>query len=637
MLLNQKYLKWIGISCIILGLAVSLFLGINRWQAEKDYRTVELLVDAEQLRSLSKAQQISLQNVAAQFREAGATGVVVRERTLKDLKTRRDLFVLMGQELAFQQSLNQQFSPGLLPDKGKVYFFLQGKELFTEIYQNLQMKIEEVEAAQSGSWQIISLPLHNDDWENLGVGFSRQELQEINAGGLSIIPRIRSWEGATQASLDGLLATLQDIPGVSMLTFNDEVIPGDPGYLAQKLKPLQVPVGMFEFYNQRGLSNLAFLLEKNVVRIHCINENEMKSSNEAEALDRYKLAVRERNIRALYVRLFGMENPPSALEQGLSFIGRIADNLQAEGMAIGPAKNLSSLPYSRILLFLVGVGVLGGGILFLSFILAPHWTALLGLAGLLGWGGLLYLEPMLARKGFALLAVVIFPLLAVMTLVQRKERTIPQAVGALLLMSGISLVGAFLMTGLLADKSFMLKLDQFSGVKIAHLLPLLILPVYLFFKHTKQKPLLAVGNVLKAPVLVWQVIAGVVLLAVVAVYLVRTGNGAPELVSTVELKFRELLNSLLAVRPRTKEFMIGHPLMLLVLYYGYCHQKIPVLLLGLIGQISLVNTYAHLHTPLAISFLRSFHGLWLGIILGIALLFVVRFAVSWVKRRLVDG
>ncbi|MGI6144487.1 MAG: hypothetical protein GX092_00995 [Clostridia bacterium] len=637
MLIKQKYLRWIGIACIILGLAVSLFLGVYRWQAEKDYQAVEILVDYEQLKTLSKAQQLSLQSVAAQFREAGATGVVVRERTFGDLKTGGDLFVLMGSELAFQQSLNQQFFPELLPEKEKIYFFLQGKELFTEIYQNLQMKIEEVEAVQSGSWQIISIPLQVDDWENLGVGFSRQELQEINTGGLTIVPRIRSWEKATQASLDAMLAALQDLPGVSMITFNDEAIPGDAGYLAQKLQPLQVPVGTFEFYNQRGLTNLAFLLEKNVVRIHCINENEMKSSNETEALERYKLAVKERNIRALYVRLFGMENPQAAWEQGLSFIGRIAANLQAQGMTIGPVKSLASLPYSRILIFFVGVGVIGGGILFLNFFLAPHWTGLLGLAGLLGWGGLLYLEPMLARKGFALLAVIIFPLLAAMTMVQKQERTIPRAVGALLVMSGISLVGAFLMTGLLADKSFMLKLDQFSGVKIAHLLPLLILPVYFFFKHTEQKPLLAVGNVLKAPVLVWQVIAGVVLLAVVAVYLLRTGNGAPELVSTVELKFRELLNTLLMVRPRTKEFMIGHPLMLLVLYYGYCHQKLPVLLLGLIGQISLVNTYAHLHTPLAISFLRSFHGLWLGILLGIALLLVVRFAVGRVKRRLVDG
>lgn len=637
MLLTQKHLKWIGISCIILGLAVSLILGVYRGQAEQDYRSVEILLDYEQIKILADTHHLSLQTLAGQFREEGATGVVVREKTVGDLVSSGDLLVLKGPELIFQQTVNKEFFSSLVPQKENTYFFLQDQELFTEIYEHLRMKREGVEAFQSQQWHVISLALSKNGWEDLGVGFPRQDLQEIKAGGLTIIPRMRSWEGATQASLDALTASLEDLPGLSMLTFNDERIPGDAGYLAQKFKPLQVPVGMFEFYDQRGLKDLAFLLEKNVVRIHCISENEMKSITEAEALERYNLAVSERNIRALYVRLLGMEKPQEALTRGLDFINTIAENVQAEGMTIGTVKTFPSLPYSRILLFVIGLGVIGGGILLLNFLLAPRWTALLGLLGLCGWAGLLYLEPMLARKGFALLAVIIFPLLAVMTVIRKQERTIPQAMGALLVMSGISLLGAFLMTGLLADKSFILKLDQFSGVKLAHLLPLLILPVYCFFKYKQKNSLTALSKIFKAPVLVWYLLAGALLLVIIAVYLLRTGNGSPELVSSWELKFRELLNSLLAVRPRTKEFMIGHPLMLLVLFFGYSHQKLPVLLLGLIGQISLVNTYAHLHTPLAISFLRSFHGLWLGILLGVVLLIAVRYVVVWVKRRLIHG
>lgn len=637
MLLKQKYLMWIGISCIILGLAVSLFLGVSRWQAEQDYRSVEILLDYEQLKTLATAQQLSLENLAAQFRQAGATGVVARERTVGDLATAGEILVFNGKEFAFQQAVNEDFFAELVPKKDNFYLILRSQTLFTQISENLQTKLAEVEAVQAAEWQIISFSLPDNDWENLGIGFNRQDLQELNAGGLTVVPRIRSWEGATQDSLEALTASLQEIPGLSMVTFNDESIPGDAGFLAQKIKPLNVPVGMFEFYEQRGLANLGFLLEKNVVRIHCLSENELKNTSPAEAIARYNLAVTERNIRALYVRLLGMEKPQGALEQSLLFIDRVAENIRAEGMTIGPVKNLASVPYSRLFLFMVGLGVLGGGILFLQFFLAPPWTALLGLLGLGGWAGLLYLEPMLARKGFALLAVIIFPLLAVMTVVRQKERTIPRAVGALLLMSGISLVGAFLMSGLLADKSFMLKLDQFSGVKLAHLLPLLILPVYFFFKYTAQKPFRALSNICKEPVLVWHVLAGAALLLVLAVYLLRTGNGSPELVSTWELRFRELLGNLLGVRPRTKEFMIGHPLMLLVLYYGYTHAKLPVLLLGFIGQISLVNTYAHSHTPLAVSFLRSFNGLWLGIFLGVALLFAVRFVVAWVVRRLAHG
>ena len=634
MILKRKHLQWVGISCLILGLVVSLFLGVYRWQAEKEYNSVEILLDYDQLKTLMVTNQLSWQTLATQFREAGATGVVVRERTLADLDAQGDLLLLQGSEVALQQSLNPEFLPGLTPVKENTYLFIQEKELFTEIYQNLAQKKEGVEVIQAGDWQAISLHLSGQEWEKLGVGFPRADLQEIKTGGLTIVPRIRSWQGASQASLDVVTASWRDLPGLSMFTFNDDSIPGDAGYLAHKLQESNVPVGIFEFYSQQGLTNLARSMGKNAVRIHCISENEMKKNNENSALERFNLAVSERNIRALYVRLFGLEQSATVLENGLSFIGRVKANIEAEGLVVGTVKSLPSIPYSRLLILVVGVGVLGGVLLFLNYFLAPQWTALLGLGGLLGWVGLLYVQPLLARKAFALLAVIIFPMLAVMTLVRKEKRTVGEAVKALLLMTGISFLGAVLLTGLLADKSFMLKLEQFSGVKLAHLVPLLVLPLYFFLKHSDQKLLTTTREVLHTPLSVWHVLAGLFFLLIVAIYLLRTGNGVPGLVSTWEIKFRGLLDSLLLVRPRTKEFLIGHPLMLMLLYYGYSHKKLPLLFLGIIGQISLINTYAHLHTPLGISFLRSFHGLWLGVLLGLVLLVVVRFTTNVVIRRI---
>ncbi len=116
--------------------------------------------------------------------------------------------------------------------------------------------------------------------------------------------------------------------------------------------------------------------------------------------------------------------------------------------------------------------------------------------------------------------------------------------------------------------------------------------------------------------LVGHVLIGAFVLVIMVIYLLRTGNSVPELVSSWEIKLREGLEALLKVRPRTKEFLLGHPLMFLLLYFGYAQKRLPLLLLGIIGQISVVNTYAHLHTPpLRISLIRTFHGLWLGILL----------------------
>ena len=87
------------------------------------------------------------------------------------------------------------------------------------------------------------------------------------------------------------------------------------------------------------------------------------------------------------------------------------------------------------------------------------------------------------------------------------------------------------------------------------------------------------------------------------------------------------------MRPRTKEFLLGHPAMLVLLYFGYDLRKIVVLLLGVIGQVSIVNTYAHLHTPLAVSLLRSFHGLWLGILLGVAAVILLNYLLAFLKKK----
>jgi hypothetical protein len=52
--------------------------------------------------------------------------------------------------------------------------------------------------------------------------------------------------------------------------------------------------------------------------------------------------------------------------------------------------------------------------------------------------------------------------------------------------------------------------------------------------------------------------------------------------------------------------------------------------------VSLVNTFAHVHTPLAVSFFRTFNGLWLGMLGGIALIAVYRLLAAWGKRVIND-
>ncbi|MCJ7645350.1 DUF5693 family protein, partial [bacterium] len=44
----------------------------------------------------------------------------------------------------------------------------------------------------------------------------------------------------------------------------------------------------------------------------------------------------------------------------------------------------------------------------------------------------------------------------------------------------------------------------------------------------------------------------------------------------------------------------------------------------LIGQVSIINSFCHAHTPLVISLGRTINGIWLGIIVGVLLVAIVR-------------
>ena len=99
------------------------------------------------------------------------------------------------------------------------------------------------------------------------------------------------------------------------------------------------------------------------------------------------------------------------------------------------------------------------------------------------------------------------------------------------------------------------------------------------------------------------------------------GNDAGVGVSGAELKGRAILDRILPVRPRTKEFLVGHPLFILGIAWWWRGRRrlgLPCLVFGSLGQVSLLNTFCHIHTPLVISVWRGGVGLVLGVLLGAA-------------------
>ena len=115
---------------------------------------------------------------------------------------------------------------------------------------------------------------------------------------------------------------------------------------------------------------------------------------------------------------------------------------------------------------------------------------------------------------------------------------------------------------------------------------------------------------------------GLIALAAFLLIVARTGNDSGVGASGPEMKLRALMDHIFPARPRTKEFLLGHPAFVLAIAWWWRGRRrlaIPAFVVGSIGQASLLNTFCHIHTPLIISLWHGIGGLVLGVGVGVGL------------------
>lgn len=242
------------------------------------------------------------------------------------------------------------------------------------------------------------------------------------------------------------------------------------------------------------------------------------------------------------------------------------------------------------------------------------------------------LDPLLIREGFALLAAIAFPSLGVLRAWRRlsddgERRTENGAETAaelpawrpglttLLESSLMTLCGACMANALLSHLIYMTAWRPFRGVKLALLAPLLVLILYLVWTQLRRGSLVS-GLRALSPL---RIVLSLIAFAAVGFYLLRSGNEVSS-ISALEQGLRFNLESFFGVRPRFKEFMLGHPATML-LGLSFCKRwpelRLGLLLLTATAQASMFNTFMHVHTPFLISVQRTFWGLALGEVIGL--------------------
>ena len=310
----------------------------------------------------------------------------------------------------------------------------------------------------------------------------------------------------------------------------------------------------------------------------------------------------------------------------------------------------------------------------LFFFIGKRWRTILLVLGALGFAGLAVLKPAMFRLILSMSGGIVMPSLAAVGLcrvLMEKRRTEPQAkfgrvlgytLGISVLTILAAICGSLLATSALSQLSYMIEMDLYRGVKIMQLIPiglfiLAYLLVYAYEETGARDAVLAhVGprgekgrvkrfnayfaQVMKTPMqLGWFVaivviaVAAVFLLLVFVYYIYRTGNSTttPE----TELAFRNFLENTLIARPRTKEMLIGWPMLMLFIWSLRRGMKFLPMVFGMgmsIGLVSVVNTFLHIRTPFLLSLLRTGWGILFGLLIGLAAVVIAEGLYRLVRR-----
>lgn len=643
---------------IILALVGALWVSLQHEAQVQKSSSVEIALDYQDIQYLSHTTGYSTLELLAMAREWGAISLGIGEETLGRLSQEGKITLLSGAELLDSHRLGLGKAPwwdDYQIDPESIYIITENREFFDSLQEQLILKLHDKFTASEPveGLYLIEVETNLNYARNLTVGIDRQELQEIVDLGYYLVPRISNINLNSQEALENVYCEFQDLTdGRATIFFREEEAAGFPDWQetsAESINKAGFSIAVPEYYpNPPWVGSIARLAGYPVVYAHSNYPGERASSLVNSAV--------ERRIRLLYLNLHPELPDKNYLDNYRAYVTEVARGVKKAGYELGRAESIPVPPISPFFSCLIYLGVVSGGVLLIDNFcsLSSRFKILLllvgvlpGLAGLivLGSSGQLFFRQM---TGFA--AALIFPSLAVISQFVNpyfgcNGKTRPPAAGdgsnlqvfikslvILVKMTLISLAGGVLITGILSVPPLLSGLVLFRGVKFSFLLPLFIIGAAILLRYWESERkkkitfkmwLQNMNELLQKPLLLVYLLVLAVLGVLLVIYIGRTGHTAGIKVLDIELKLRDLLSRLLVIRPRLKEFIIGHPAAWLAVYMALKKENrmwvLPLCIAGALGQLSLVNTFCHLVAPFSVSMLRTFHGLWLGSSLGVIL------------------
>lgn len=664
-------ITWVLLLIVLAGCGGGFWL---RYSNEAHNKAVVTVADFREFRSVTNFASRDLAAVLADLQTAGVQNVAVKETTVRDLNERGDIGLYSFAEfMAEMKSYPNEVWPqieehleGLSINPSNRVLVSSDPEITEFLQERLTSRFTPEELiqfsaagrdyfilrttliAQSSTNKMQSLPPIFD----ARLGFEEPVLDALTEQGFNIVLMPGQNRGSNTDYLEEYRHIVEKY-GVEIIIFDGNYVPGYPDHL-EALQELvadeDLTLGIFETSVQLGYMEQKGLDE--IMKANGYPINRVYSTRNDEFLDdvneryyRWVRAVVDRGIRIMYVVPFNDQKLSFAenLDETTQKLSDFHETISSKGFVLADnTAPLSSQMPGTFHWIMIALSLWLGAFLYLiyllkmsarlKYIIAGMGAVLAVLVGLAAGGAL--------DKVYALAAAILYPTLASLVWIiylrdHREEHgTLRQIITSLAILLGINLLGAYTIVSSLADIRYIMNVELFRGVKLAFLLPLLMFGVNYLVVFSGEEGVVkyTAGWLRRSPS---YLALGLIFVAVLALYYYvgRSGHTGGVAVSALELRLREVLETIFMARPRFKEILIGYPaiLALVYLYRRYPFKEL-VLILGLgamMGTISIVNSFSHVFTAVTISASRTLAGLWVGVAIGLGVLLGI-----WILERI---
>jgi uncharacterized protein DUF5693 len=646
------------LAVLAIGLLACLYVAARRERHEHRANRVEIVMDDQDFASLARSYAYDQRAFLIALRRAGLTSLAVSEELGGQVATAPGAAVYSGNALLDQAKLTGFRDPvfarlavhGIRNDE--MYLVAYDKATASRYATQLALKFSPhaVRVLRAQIPAVFAIRTQADYFGTVGLGLPADRIALAHELGLRLVPRLQNDERFKEPQIDALLDDAvrgHDAHTVIYFGLRNQVL-GYPDALdatAKAMRAMKLTFGTIETYdvkqNQAGNEKLAQDLPDRTVRVQAISKPEQDKLRPEEIVQRYDLGVRERNVRVVYLRPFAHQWNGRTIEAtNVELVRQIAQGVRAAGLRVGtasPFERFVTRPWEIVLASLAVPAIVL--LLLAEFGLGSRWwlVGCVALDVVLVLAGFAVHHDMAARKLLALAGAIAFPFAGFAAIAAAFRAPQAASTGAAILDGirvlaialAVTLGGALVVIGLLSTPLTMLEIDRFTGVKLVLAVPpLLCLLLYLFTRRWGSQ--LTFRSFAESPVTVAPLLVGVVLIGAGYLLLARSGNQSDIAPSSLELVLRSHLTTLLQVRPRFKEFVIGFPALMLVAALLPAHRARWGWLFALaagVGLADVVDTFSHLHTALFASVLRLANGAVLGIAIGALAVIAYRMAL----------